>query len=277
MNRLPLAAALYCLWLPCSAHAWGDEGHEIVALIADHYLTTDVRARVNLLLGDDKSGLTGDRGIAAESTWADRYRQSHRETGDWHYIDIETQNPDIRSAQGLLVAKIGQFRTELADPSATPQQHLLALQFLLHLIGDLHQPLHAADDRDHGGNDKQVIAQGERQGSLHHYWDHNFVTLLGKEAHAVAPELIAAITPAERAEAMRGTPAGWAQESFAIAKTEVYGPLPAPDPDGVRHLDERYVNDAVLTVRHQLQVAGLRLALVLNDALRHPGPSEPGH
>ena len=141
MNGLPLAAALYCLWLPCSAHAWGDEGHEIVALIADHYLTTDVRARLNLLLGDDKSGLTGDRGIAAESTWADRYRQYHRETGDWHYIDIESQNPDIPSAHGRLVAKIDQFRMELADPSASPQEHLVALQFLLHLIGDLHQPL----------------------------------------------------------------------------------------------------------------------------------------
>jgi hypothetical protein len=270
MNRLPLAAALYCLWLPCGAHAWGDEGHEIVALIADHYLTTDARARVTLLLDADKSGLTGDQGIAAESTWADRYRQYHRETGDWHYIDIETQNPDIRSAHGLLVAKIGQFRTELADPSASPQEHLVALQFLLHLIGDLHQPLHAADDRDHGGNDKQVIAQGERLGSLHHYWDEVFVRRLGKEAAAVSQELIAAITPAERAEAMRGTPASWALESFAIAKSEAYGQLPPPGTDGVRPLDERYVDDAVLTVRHQLQTAGLRLALLLNDALRYP-------
>ncbi len=268
MNRLPLAAALYCLWLPCSAYAWGDEGHEIVALIADHYLTTDVRARVNLLLGDDKSGLTGDRGIAAESTWADRYRQYHRETADWHYIDIETQNPDIRSAHGLLVAKIGQFRTELADPSASPQEQLVALQFLLHLIGDLHQPLHAADDRDHGGNDQQVIAQGERLGSLHHYWDTVFVGRLGKEAAGVSQELIAAITPAERAEAMRGTPSSWALESFAVAKTDVYGQLPPPGADGVRQLDEHYVNNATVTVRRQLQIAGLRLAEVLNEALR---------
>jgi hypothetical protein len=268
MNRLPLAAALCCLCLPCSAHAWGDEGHEIVALIADHYLTTGVRARVYRLLGDDKSGLTADRGIAAESTWADRYRQYHRGTGDWHYIDIETQNPDIPSAHGLLIAKIGQFRTELADPSASPQKQLVALQFLLHLIGDLHQPLHAADDHDHGGNDKQVIVQGERLGSLHHYWDTVFVGRLGKEAAAVSQELIASITPAERAEAVRGTPSSWALESFAIARALVYGQLPAADADGVRQLDARYVNNAMLTVRRQLQNAGLRLAEVLNEALR---------
>ena len=74
MNRLHLAAAIGCLWLPCAAQAWGDEGHEITALIADHYLEPGVRARVKLLLATDASGLVGDRGIAAESTWADRYR-----------------------------------------------------------------------------------------------------------------------------------------------------------------------------------------------------------
>lgn len=267
MSHLRLGLVLLCLTLPAAAHAWGDEGHEIVALIADHYLQPGVRLRVNLLLGADASGLTGDRGIAAESTWADRYRQYHRETGDWHYIDIETQNPDILSAHGLLVAKIDRFRTELADPSASPPEHLVALQFLLHLIGDLHQPLHAADDRDHGGNDKQVIAQGERLGSLHHYWDNVFVGRLGKDAPVISQELIASITPALRAEARRGTPSLWALESFAIAKNEVYGQLPSAQADGVHHLDERYVKNATLTVRHQLQIAGLRLAQVLNEAM----------
>jgi hypothetical protein len=170
-----------------------------------------------------------------------------------------------------LVVKIDQFRRELADPSASPAQRLVALQFLLHLVGDLHQPLHAADDRDHGGNDKQVIAPGETLGSLHHYWDNVFVGRLGKDAPAVSQELIGAIRPALRADAMRGTPASWALESFAIAKTEVYGQLPPAGADGVRHLDERYVNEAMVTVRHQLQIAGLRLAQVLNEALRDPG------
>jgi S1/P1 Nuclease len=150
---------------------------------------------------------------------------------------------------------------------------VVALEFLLHLIGDLHQPLHAADDRDRGGNDKQVRSAGERRGSLHHYWDNVFVRRLGQDPAAISQELIASMTPAERAEAMRGTPSTWARESFAIAQTEVYGQLPLPGADGVRHLDERYVSEAVLTVRHQLQIAGLRLALILDEALRDPlGP-----
>jgi hypothetical protein len=270
VKSLRLAAAMVCLWLPCTAQAWGDEGHEITALIADHYLQPDVRARVKRLLDRDASGLTGDRGIAAESTWADRYREHHRDTGDWHYVDIETQSPDTVPSHGRLVERIAKFRTELADPDTSAAERLVALQFLLHLIGDLHQPLHAADDRDRGGNDKQVSASGERRGSLHQYWDNVFVRRLGQDPAAVSQELIASMTPALRAEAMRGTPSTWAQESFAIAKTEAYGQLPLPGADGVRHLDERYVNEAVLTVRHQLQIAGLRLALILNEALRDP-------
>jgi hypothetical protein len=265
MFRLCLGIALLCLWLPAGALAFGDEGHEIVALIADHYLKSDVRARVNALLATDQSGLT-DRSMAAESTWADRYRERHRKTQDWHYVDIEIDAST--SAHGQLVARIEQFRAELSDPATSPQERLIALQFLLHLIGDLHQPLHTADDHDHGGNQIEVIAQGERRGSLHHYWDTVFVERLGQDAATISQLLMAEITPDQRAGAMRGSPASWAMESFEIARVEVYGQLPPGGPHGVRVLDGKYVHDATITVGHQLQRAGLRLAQVLNEALR---------
>lgn len=268
MRGILLSAAMLCLWLPCNAHAWGDEGHEIVALIATHYLEPSVQARVDALLATDVSGLTADRSIEAEATWADRYREHHRDTQDWHYIDIETGNPEPDSAHGQLVAKIGQFRAELAAPGTSPQQRLFALQFLLHLIGDLHQPLHAADHHDHGGNEIRVMAQGERLGSLHHYWDNVFVGQLGRNPEVVAQSLLAGISPAEQAAAARGSQDAWALESFALARTEVYGRLPEADSRGVRFLDERYVSNAMVTVRQQLQMAGLRLAQVLNEALR---------
>ena len=261
-----LGIALLCLCLPAGALAFGDEGHEITALIADHFLEPEVRARVNLLFDTDQSGLTVDRGIAAESTWADRYREHHRDTEDWHYIDIETDSS--RPVRGRLVEKIEQFRAELADPATSPRERLIALQFLLHLIGDLHQPLHAADDHDRGGNQKQVIVRGERRGSLHHYWDTVFVRRLGENVTIISQRLIAEITPLERAEASRGTPACWAMESFDIARVEVYGQLPPGGPDGVRVLDEKYVHNATIIVSHQLQRAALRLAQILNEAMR---------
>jgi hypothetical protein len=252
--------------MSAGARAWGDEGHKIIALIADQYLRPEVRERVESLLATDRTGLTANRGIAAESTWADRYRALHRDTADWHYTNIEIDNS--RPEHGQLLAKIDQFRAELADPAASPGEHLMALQFLLHLVGDLHQPLHAADNHDHGGNELQVLAPGERRGNLHHYWDNVFVRNLGDNAQAVSRQLIAGITPAVRAAAARGTPASWAMESFAIARVEAYGKLPPAGPDGVHLLDERYVREATMTVQLQLQRAGLRLAQVLNEGLR---------
>ncbi|MFI4891739.1 MAG: S1/P1 nuclease [Steroidobacterales bacterium] len=267
MKRVRLALWLLCLWLPAGAHAWGDEGHEIVALIAAHYLEPQVRARITALLDTDASGLTADRGIAAESTWADLYRTHAPDTATWHYVDRETDGTML-PAHGEILARVAQFRAELADPATSAGERLLALQFLLHLVGDLHQPLHAADDHDRGGNTRQVVAAGERQGNLHHYWDIVFVARLGEDPRVVADALIAGITPRELEQAMRGTPQDWAAESFLVAKTEVYGRLPASAANGVRELDERYVREAMQTVRRQLQFAGVRLARVLNEALR---------
>src|SRR5438552_2596573 len=98
-----IAAGVLAASLSCAgglAHAWGDEGHQIIGLIADHYLDSGVRAQVNLLLASDASGLTSGTDIAHEATWADRFRDSDRTTGPhytrthlWHYVDIELSGP----------------------------------------------------------------------------------------------------------------------------------------------------------------------------------------
>ncbi len=87
------------------AFAWGDEGHEVIGLIADHYLEPAVRRRVQALLAGDESGLTA-RDIAHEATWADKYRDSDRDsarvryaqTRSWHFVDLELAGADIRRA-----------------------------------------------------------------------------------------------------------------------------------------------------------------------------------
>ena len=94
--------ALVCR--PVSAWAWGDEGHAIIALIAEHYLQPPVRAQVDTLLIGDHSGLSADTSIAGEASWADRYRDADRDTTRvhylqtraWHYVDIELDHPDLR-------------------------------------------------------------------------------------------------------------------------------------------------------------------------------------
>jgi hypothetical protein len=281
--------------LPMAAWSWGDEGHEIVGLVADHYLTSAARDRLNALLATDHSALTADTGIASEATWADRYRDSDRNTSrarylqtrEWHYVDLELDAPDERSAchdhpalppaidasrgdpHACIVDKIGQFRAELVSPSTDAPERLLALQFLLHLVGDLHQPLHAADDHDHGGNEVRVALAGYRAGNLHQYWDTVFVERLGMNSEAVATLLIDDITPAQRREWTSGTPTDWAMQSFAIARAVAYGKLP-PAEDGRHRLGTDYADDATAAVRLQLQRAGVRLAAVLNAALANP-------
>ena len=99
------------------------------------------------------------------------------------------------------------------------------------------------------------------------YWDTVFVERLGADRGALAAQLRAEISDAERAEWRRGAPAGWALESFGLARTVVYGRLPAADAAGIYPLSEAYLASADALVRLQLKRAAVRLALVLNEAL----------
>ena len=292
------ASAVFVLLLasagaPRPARAWGDEGHEIVALIAAHELTGTARRRVEALLSTDRSGLVRDDRIAAESTWADRYRDSgrgrggsrRRRTSRWHFADIELRSPDLAAAcygepalppgvpasrgpaRDCVVDKVVQFDRELRAADTPPTERLRALQFLLHLVGDLHQPLHCADDHDRGGNARRVIGPDGRRSNLHREWDTVFVAGLGRSPAQVAAALVQRITPAERRRWRRGLPADWALETHAVAVQVAYGDLPRPDARGRERLDARYAAAASAAVRVQLERAGVRLAAMLNADL----------
>jgi hypothetical protein len=270
--------------------AWGDEGHEVVALIAQTFLDPAVRQKVAGLLAADPDSLTAHT-IAPAATWADRYRDSDRNgarqnTREWHFVDIEIAAPDLDRAcfghppvpQGVpassgpakdcVVDKIDQFAAELASPATDPAERIVALKFVLHLVGDLHQPLHASDDNDRGGNDRRVSAGGERAGTLHHYWDSVFVEHFGPDPGRIAAALAGRVSASDRATWQRGTPADWAMETFAIARNDAYGRLPAPNARGSYRLTDGYVAMAQRDVTIQLSKAGVRLAAVLNRALR---------
>jgi hypothetical protein len=178
------------------AFAWGYEGHEIIPLAAYRFLDPAVREKIAAMLAADQDSLTG-HDIANAATWADRHRDSdrrgrgdhYRQTRQRHFVDVELADPNLDTAcfghpplapgtaasngpaQACVVDKIEQFTTEIADPRTDPAERLAALKFVLHFVGDLHQPLHAADDHDAGGNRKRVVADGFRPGNLHHFSD----------------------------------------------------------------------------------------------------------
>ena len=105
-------------------------------------------------------------------------------------------------------------------PATADSERLLALKFLLHFVGDLHQPLHAADDHDAGGTEEPDVAEGFHPGNLHHYWDIEFVERLGTDPRRVAASLIGQISDAQRQEWASGKPADWAMEAFALARSD---------------------------------------------------------
>ncbi len=297
LRHITLIVSLLGALAPVPALAWGDEGHRIVARIAEPLLTPAARSAVDALLAADTDTLTAPD-FASRATWADKWRDSDRNgskqrytaTEQWHFVDMEIDAPDLRTAcfgfpalpagtpasagpaQDCVVDKVEEFERDLADPGRPQAERILALKFLEHFVGDLHQPLHASDHHDRGGNDVMVLFDRRRVASrLHAYWDTSVVEKLGRDEQVVAADLSGAYA-GERATWSAGEPATWARESFQAAQDVAYAFPPETEPDEhgtpAHRLDADYETRSEATARTQLAKAGFRLAALLNAALR---------
>ncbi len=264
------AFALAVLLAPTGrALAWGSEGHRIVADIAEQYLDPETARQVRELLAIENATT-----LAEVSTWADEIRRQRPETAPWHFVNIPIHPPAGTPAayvaardcprSDCVVAAIERFEGVLRDKTAPPRQRLEALKFVVHFVGDIHQPLHAADDGDRGGNDVHVEFMG-RSTNLHAVWDSGILAAarIGDE-RAYALSLARSITPAEVDIWRAGTPADWANDSYGIASHLIYGEFP----HGPGALPASYEQAALLVVGAQLEKAGVRLAAALNSALQ---------
>jgi hypothetical protein len=147
-----------------SANAWGCKGHQTVALIAEKHLTPEARQMVQKLLGDNPidpklkrwCGNATSDAMADASTWPDDIR-SERKNGPWHYIDIPRGKhkgglEEYCGAEGCVTHAIEEQRAILKDKGADPVKRAEAMRYLIHFVGDMHQPLHAITNADNGGN-----------------------------------------------------------------------------------------------------------------------------
>src|SRR4051812_5054881 len=168
MRNLLLAFAAV-VGLSSHALAWGSEGHEVVAQIGETSLSPNTRSQVKELLGTQASSL------ADVANWADQVRPSRPETAPWHYVDIPVESSgydaqrDCRN-DDCVVAQITLKVMQIGDLSLLPAVRLEALKWVVHLVGDVHQPLHCADNGDRGGNEIAVTFEGHRK-KLHSIWD----------------------------------------------------------------------------------------------------------
>jgi hypothetical protein len=258
---------VFCLFLaPAPALAWGPQGHEIVAHLAAMHLTPKARAEVAELLGGEAQA-----SMAIAANWADEIRDLRPQTARWHYVNLEIDG-DLRydaardcPRNACAVGQILRDQALLRSRSGR-QARAEALKFLIHLVGDIHQPLHAADHHDRGGNDVRIAYRRGRPLNLHQFWDGSVLAPLGRDPLAAARRIDAAFGAQQKTALMADRdPAGWAMKSAAIARTVIYRQTGGRS-EAV--LTERDVESDAAIARLQLAKAGYALAGMLNAAFR---------
>jgi hypothetical protein len=265
---------------PHPALAWGDDGHRVVAYIANAFLTPAVRVQADALLRADADPSTG-RDMASRATWADLYSRAHPQTAGWHLALVSYDRPDLKAtcaARPCSTGKIVEFEQVLANRAAPAPTRTAALIWLLNLVADVHQPLDTIEWRHDGGGVCEVISAGHGLETLHEWWDKDVVDALGgRQPGRLGPELAKRVTRRELQDWSRGSAADWAAQSYQVAKTEVYAYSSAPHckmpPDT---LSSAYVTTSEQVAAGQLERAGVRLAAILNATLAPlPPPSPP--
>ena len=291
MRSLALAAALACA-LVCiltgNVLAWGEEGHSIIAEIAQQRLSPAAAQMV--------AGLLKGRSLASIASWADDVRDTRPETTQWHFVDnpldVPTYKPtrDCKTVPDMddcIIAELGRLANDLHCTTGEAQTE--ALKFAVHFVGDIHQPLHTVAEKT-GGNDVavDVFMRGLATGpttpvthtptNLHVVWDSTLIQKTTWAWGAYVDRLEAGwlTSPEAWAEDPRRAPVlpdadalrKWAEEAHQAAHT-VWYLRPADDV-----LDDRYLRDVLPILDRQLGVAGLRLARFLNAAFGSACPDQ---
>ena len=266
------------------ALAWGPQGHRTVGAIADRLLTPRARAVVLRLLADDRDkfgNASGRTTLEEVSVWSDEIYGTAAAHPHWHYDNAPVCGPVVIAAVcpdgDCASEQLKRLISVMADPQAAPRARNEALKWVVHLVGDLHQPLHAADNGDRGGNAVQVALAGLRtrgRESLHRAWDNDFVKLALQARNRQQPpadvDTLASAAQTLLGEAGEGNPDSWASESNNLARNVAYrypGFACRAPPPTIVVLDQAYVTSAAALVRERLLLAGARLANLLNRRL----------
>lgn len=243
------------------AWAWGKDGHRIVCGIAWDEMRPTTRDRVKRLLD------VVDREAFAETcNWADEHRNhGHRQTAPWHFVNVPPYATKVELARdcakpkSCVVAQITEHEGVLRS-NAPDDQKAMALKFLAHFVGDVHQPLHVSHAEDRGGNAIKLRFM-RRKSDLHAVWDVEMLRETRKSWQQIARELEREITDKQRREWIGSDPLAWADESLVITKAPDTG---YTDHDDGAHLGEEYQHRALPVVYLRLSQAGIRLGYLLN-------------
>lgn len=273
--------AALALTASSAVFAWGNTGHRVVGEVATRFLDIDVAVKAHKILKGQS--------LAHVSTWPDEIKSdptTYQHTYSWHYTTWQTDVHDHGEAEentttGFLLKSINEQLAVLRDPKATDDQKAFALKFVVHLIGDLHMPLHVGNGTDQGGNFCKVTYMGKPY-NLHSLWDEGMIEFTNLSFTELARFVSAGKTLEEVKTARNGSMVDWARESKNIVPT-IYPAdvIPSTDqmsvrtyckkevlPEEMPKLSYEYAYKFLPIVEKRLYEAGVRLALLLNQNLK---------
>ena len=244
---------------PGSSFSWFDKGHRIVGLIAQANLTAAAGKEIEEILPQNMS-------LADAAIWPDHEGRSIKDFDPLHYVSIPENASGYDQARdcperNCMVEALKWFLAVVADRNALTLVRRLALYYVAHLVGDMHQPLHTGRRKDRGGTDIVVSYRGETT-NLHFFWDTNLVHLEPGTEEEIARRLTANLTEEERLKWQAGDPVQWTNESLMLVRSYGYNIGSSVE------LSDDYVEKARPIVRQRLAQAGLRLAWLLNTAFK---------
>lgn len=247
-----ITAAVACILISITSFAWGPTGHRVVGLIAERHLNAKARKKIKQLLGRETLPLV--------TTWMDDVRSdtTHIDMAAWHWVTIETGSTYEQSAKnpkGDIIATLERVIKELKSHQLTPAQELEDLKILVHLVGDIHQPLHVGCCDDNGGNKVSVSWFG-RKTDLHHVWDSDMIDDT-KLSYTEFPDLLGEPDATTISNWQKSSVRDWADESMSYRK-QLYA-------IGEGKLYYPYNFKNLPAVKLRLSQAGIRLAGVLNE------------
>lgn len=283
MAMIRLLPLLLLLLVPSPALAWWDYGHKSIATIANQHVTPKTRAAIRALLRHERTVATPTcplKSLEDASYWPDCIKGLGARFDyafSWHYQNVDICKPfDLTTAckDGHCVSRQIDRAVKLLKDKAVPaHERLMALAFLTHFVGDLHMPLHAGDRGDRGGNDVKA-AYGIVAGrvNLHSLWDGPLAERAITTPPAGPKALTSGLGAGEIAQLSAGSTEDWSREGWAFARDTAYAVALDGDPCGPvplrAEISNAKIEVLVPAVRAQITKAGLRLARLLDEALK---------
>ncbi len=242
--------------IPAIAFAWGAKGHDIVARVAENNVSKRTLRAVEKVL-DGHS-------MVYVANWMDNasHTEEHAYTKTWHYVNVDPKEQSYynseKEAKGDVVMAIDSIVANLKSGELAPEEERAQLMMLIHLVGDMHCPMHAGHKSDRGGNGTKVKYFGSQK-KLHTVWDSDIIESAHRWSHSEWQEQIDRVSKRQKRAIMQGRPADWIEECVTLA-ADVYARSTTGE-----NLSYNYVAYYTPILEEQLLKAGIRLSHLLEE------------